>query len=65
MFKIIEWTKSRLDQIYIRLGRSSQYAEGLLICCYSDGSQQCEAWWPAPPYNMGTSTVRHAFIKRI
>ena len=38
MLKIIEWTKSRLDQIYILcLGRSSQYAEGLLICCYSDG----------------------------
>lgn len=39
MLKIIEWTKSRLDQIYILcLGRSSQYAEGLLICCYSDGA---------------------------
>lgn len=28
--------KEQIDQIYILgLGRSSQYAEGLIICCYS------------------------------
>lgn len=30
--------KEQIDQIYIlHLGKSSQYAEGRIICCYSDG----------------------------
>lgn len=58
--------KEQTDQIYILcLGRRSQYAERPIICCYSDRPQQCRAYWTATHYNMVTSTVRHAFIKRI
>lgn len=66
MFLSNRMNKEQIDQIYILgLGRSSQCAEGLTICCYSDGPQQRQAYWTAARYNTVTGTVRHAFIKRI